>query len=211
MKVKEILSLLLLLQVLIYAQGFKVGNKGVQTFNFYDKNGRNQATFYSAAPLEDITGTANDISGTVSFDVSNFAQTLKGKIIVKVESINTGIDLRNQHLRSKNWLNSKKYPDIIYEIKSVKDVKQLTDNKLGFKVIGNFTLHGITKEISADVEATYLLENEETRKRAPGDLLGVRAKFTVNLSDFNIDNQVIGSKVAENIEVIVNMVGSNKN
>ncbi len=197
MKNYFILSLLFFINFIINAQGFKVKAIGIQTFNFEDENGRNQATFFSTTPLEDITGTANGISGSVTFDVANFAKTLRGKIVVKVASINTGIELRNKHLRSKNWLDAEKYPDIIFDIKSVSDVKQIADNKLSFKVIGNFTMHGVTKEISANVEATYLDENEDTRKRAPGDLLGVRGKFSIKLSDFNVENQIIGNKVAE--------------
>ncbi len=202
--------IMFLLAGIITAQNFNVKAKGLQTFNFEDKGGRNQATFYSATPLEDINGTANGISGTVSFDPVNFASTIKGKIVVKVASINTGIELRNTHMKSANWLDAEKYPDIIFEIVSVSDVKQAGENKLSFKAKGNFTLHGVTKEIVADAEAAYLEENEQTQKRAPGDLLGVRAKFNVKLSDYKIQNQVIGNKVAENIEVGVNVVGSNK-
>lgn len=45
--------------------------------------------------------------------------------------------------------------------------------------------------------------------RAPGDLLGVQAKFNVKLSDYGVKNQLVGQKVAENIEVSVNIVGNN--
>ncbi|MEG8946191.1 YceI family protein [Rosettibacter firmus] len=192
---------------LVLAQSFNVKKSGQVTFDFYDKAGRNYATFYSTTPLEDITGTANGISGIVTFNTSDFANTLKGEITVEVESINTGIELRNQHLRSKNWLNSKKYPYIKFVVKSVNNVKQISGNKLTFDVIGNFTLHGVTKEIIANAEAIYLEENEETKKRAEGDLLGIRGKFFIMLSDFNIDNQIIGSKVAEKINIEINMIG----
>jgi polyisoprenoid-binding protein YceI len=202
--------LLLLVSYSLFAQEFKIKAGGSQIFNFEDKLGRNQATFFSLAPLEDFTGTANGISGTASFDIKNFAKTLKGKIRVKVASINTGIELRNHHLRSADWLDEPKYPEIVFEIKSVSDVKQIADNKLEFKITGNITLHGITKEVSSSAEATYLDESEQTRNRAPGDLLGVHAKFYIHLSDFNINNDVVGSKVADNIEVRVNIVGSNK-
>lgn len=209
----KLLNTFLILFLSVYcvgAQNFKVKSTGIQTFNFADERGRNQVSFFSKAPLEDITGTASGISGTVSFDPANFAKTLKGKISVKVSSMNTGIDLRNQHLRGPNWFNAEKYPDITFEIKSISDVKQPGENKIEFKVKGDFTFHGVTKEIIADAEANYLEESEQTKKRAPGDLLGVRAKFNVKLSDYDIDNQLIGNKVAENIEVSVNIVGSNK-
>lgn len=206
----SVFIILLLAAASTFAQGFKVRASGTQNFNFEDKGGRNQATFSSTTPLEDMTGTASGISGTASFDVANFAKTLKGKIIVQVTSMNTGIELRNQHLRSSNWLDAKKYPEITFEIKSVSDVKQSSENKLEFKVKGNFTLHGTTKEVVADAEATYLDENEQTQRRAPGDLLGVRAKFNINLSQYNVDNALVGNKVAEKIDVSVNIVGSSK-
>ena len=209
---KFILSFLtiLLISTIISAQGFKVKATGTQTFNFEDKNGRNQASFFSATPLEDITGTGSAISGTVSFDVANFAKTLKGKISIKVASINTGIELRNHHLQSSNWLNAEKHPEVSFEIISVSDVKQTADNKLEFKVKGNYSMHGITKEVVANADATYLDENDQTKKRAPGDLLGVRAKFNINLSEYDVDNALVGNKVAEKIELNINMVGSNK-
>ncbi|MDQ7818775.1 MAG: YceI family protein [Melioribacteraceae bacterium] len=194
----------------LFAQGFTVKATGSQVFNFEDKNGRNQVTFFSATPLEDITGTANGISGTVTFDVANFAKTLNGSLIVKVASMNSGIELRDQHLKGSNWLNADKFPDIVFTIKEVTNVKKSDSNKFEFKVKGDFKMHGVTKEVVADAEATYLDESEQTKKRAPGDLLGIRAKFNVKLSEFGVNNQLVGNKVAENIEVSVNIVGSNK-
>ncbi len=205
-----VLFYLVLCGTMIPAQSFKVKAKGEQTFNFEDKMGRNQIVFSSSTPLEDFTGTANQISGKVSFDISNFAKTLRGKLSVKVESINTGIELRNHHMKSDSWLDASNYPEITFEIKSVSDVKQVVDNKLEFKVKGNLKLHGVTKEIVADAHATYLDENEQTQKRTTGDLLGIQATFQVRLSDYDIDNAIIGSKVSENIQVHVNIVGSNK-
>ena len=208
-------SIILAIVVLIssfslQAQGFKVKAKGSQTFDFEDKAGKNQITFFSTTPLEDINGTVNAIPGNVSFDIANFAKTVKGKIIVKVASMNTGIELRNSHLKGANWLNEKKFPEIIFELKYVENAKQTADNKIEFKAKGNFTLHGVTKEITSDVEAVYLDENEQTQKRSPGDLLGLRTKFKVSLSDYDVDNAVVGKKVADTIEVTVNIVGANK-
>ncbi len=209
-KLIRVFLVLLLSSNFLFAQDFKVKAAGTQTFNFADERGRNHVSFFSTMPLEDITGTASGVSGTVTFDPASFAKTLKGKISVKVVSMNTGIELRNQHLRGPNWFNAEKYPDITFEIKSVSNVKAMGENKLEFKVKGDFTFHGVTKEITIDAEAAYLEENEQTQKRAPGDILGVRAKFNVKLSDYNVDNQLIGNKVAEDIEVGVNIVGSNK-
>lgn len=190
------------------AQGFKVKASGEQTFNFEDKYGRNQASFFSTTPLEDITGISNAVKGKVTFDVADI-KTLKGTISIPVETIKTGIDLRDEHLRSDNWLDATTYPEVAFVIKKVGDVKVSADNKLMAKVTGNFTAHGVTKEVVADVTMTYLDASEQTKQRAPGDLLGVQAKFNIVLSDYEVENMIVGQKVADNIEINVNIVGSN--
>ena len=190
------------------AQGFKVKASGEQTFNFEDKHKRNQATFFSTTPLEDITGVSNDVKGEVTFNVSDI-KTLKGSISIPTASIKTGIDLRDEHLRSGNWLNAANFPDITFVIKKVGDVKVSSDNKLEAKVTGDFSVHGVTKEVVADVTMTYLDANEQTKQKAPGDLLGVQAKFKIVLSDYDIDNMIVGQKVADDIEINANIFGSN--
>jgi len=194
----------------IFAQGFKVKASGEQKFDFQDKAGRNQTTFFSTTPLEDITGLSGDVKGSVTLNV-NDVKTLKGKVTVSVASIKTGIDLRDEHMRDAGWLDAAKYPDISFEIKKVSDVKSVADNKLTAKITGNYTMRGVTKEVTTDATLTYLDESDQTKSRAAGDLLGVQAKFNVKLSDYGVNNKVVGQKVSENIEVSVNVVGSNAN
>jgi polyisoprenoid-binding protein YceI len=201
-------SIIFLFTASIFAQGFKVKATGVQTFNFTDDHGRNQASFYSGTPLEDITGLSNDVKGSVTFNVNDI-KTLKGKVSVSIASIKTGIDMRDEHMRSAGWLNAESFPETSFEIKKISDIKSVADNKLTAKVTGDFTLHGVTKEVVADVTLTYLDENEQTKMRTPGDLFGVNAKFNVKLSDYGVNNKVVGQKVSENIEVSVSVVGSN--
>jgi hypothetical protein len=54
-RIKNIFFGVLILSSALFAQGFKVKATGTQSFNFEDKSGRNQITFFSATPLEDIT------------------------------------------------------------------------------------------------------------------------------------------------------------
>lgn len=203
-------AVVLLLSAVTFSQGFKVKAGGEQTFSFKDKAGRNQASFFSSTPIEDVTGLSNDVSGSVTFNVDDIS-TLKGSVSIRTASIKTGIDLRDEHLRSADWLDAESYPEITFTIKSVSDVQSLADNKLSAKVTGDFTAHGVTKEVTADATITYLDESEKTKMRAPGDLLGVDAKFNITLSDFGVEHMVLGEKVSDNIEVRVNIVGSNAN
>jgi polyisoprenoid-binding protein YceI len=205
-KVIKSIVLLLLAVSVTFAQGFKVKASGEQTFNFEDK--RNQVKFFSTTPLEDITGISNAVKGKVTLNVSDI-KTMKGSIIIPVSSIKTAIDLRDEHLRSENWLDAENYPEISFVIKSVGDVKVSADNKLEAKITGDFTVHGVTKETVADVSLTYLDASEQTKQYAPGDLLGVQAKFNITLSDFEVENMVVGQKVSESIEITATLRGSN--
>jgi polyisoprenoid-binding protein YceI len=206
---KTIIKTLILLLVAVsitLAQGFKVKATGEQTFNFEDK--RNQVKFFSTTPLEDITGISNDVKGKVTLNVAD-VKNMKGSITISVASIKTAIDLRDEHLRSENWLDAANYPEITFVIKKVSDVKVVADNKIETKITGDFSVHGVTKETVADVTLTYLDASEQTAQFAPGDLLGVQAKFNINLSEYDVNNMVVGQKVSENIEITATLRGSN--
>lgn len=204
--IKSLLIVLLVVAVSL-AQGFKVKASGEKTFNFEDKKGRNQASFFSTTPLEDITGVSNAVKGKITFNVADI-KTLKGSISIPVSSLKTGIELRDEHMKSKNWMDAENYPDVTFLIKNVSDVKIEADNKMQIKATGDFTAHGVTKEIVVPVTLIYLDESEQTSQRAPGDLLGVQTTFKIVLSDYDVENMIVGQKVADDIEINVNIVGS---
>ena len=209
MKYLTVFFIVMFLSAELFAQSFKVKATGKQSFNFSNEL-KNQATVFSTTPLEDVEGIADGVVGTASFDLSNFSETLSGSFEVKVATMKTGIQLRDQHLRSPNWLDEEEYPLIKFDVTGAENVKQISDNKIEADVKGSFSLHGVTKQITAKSTITYLDESEATKKRAPGDLLVIKSTFNVKLSEYEVENNVIGSKVAEDIEVTVNLVGNNK-
>ena len=201
------ITLLTLSFTITLAQGFKVKATGEKTFTFLSDNTRNQATFYSTTPFENFTGLTNDIKGNVTFNVSNIS-TMKGTFVVTTASLKTGIELRDSDLKSEEWLDAEQYPKITFTIKKVSDINKIEDNKLDAKVAGDFTVHGVTKEVVTDAILTYLDASEKTKEVAPGDLLGVVAKFIITISDYDVDNIVLGRKVSDKIDITVNIVGS---
>jgi polyisoprenoid-binding protein YceI len=204
------LVLSLLIMTVAFAGGFNIDSKGEQTFSFKDKMGRNQATFFSTTPLEDITGMSSDVWGTVSFDIEDVENTLNGEVLISTASLKSGIDLRDEHIRSADWLDAEQFPTISFNIKKVTGIEKIEDNEIKVKVLGEFTAHGVTKEVESEVTLVYLEENEMTKMKAPGDLLGVRASFNINLADYGVQHMVLGKRVSEEIEINVNIVGSNK-
>ena len=200
--------LIILFTTAISAQGFNVQAKGEKTFNF-KTGGTNQASFYSTTSLEDVQGLTKEIGGSITFNVNDFS-TVQGEIVFPVLSLNTGIEKMVKDLRSDSWLDAEKYPEISFKVKKAVNIKQVSDGKIEADVIGDFFLHGVTKEDTAKATITYLEESPVTLQRMPGDLLGVQAKFNIKLSDYNIRHMLLGKRVAEKIEITVNLVGSDK-
>lgn len=192
----------------INAQSFNIPSKGNQIFDFKDTQERNQATFYSEARFENITGLTNDVWGKVSFDTKDIKSTLNGEVSISNSSIKTGIEKRDEQLRSVSWLNSEKYPNITFKIKEITRVDQIEDNLLKIVLLGEFTLRGKTNLVYANATMKYLVESETTKQIMPGDLISVVASFDIKLSDFGINNSMIPNRVSDKIQITVNLVGA---
>ncbi|MFC2084852.1 YceI family protein [Bacteroidota bacterium] len=170
---------------------------------------RNQATFESNAPLEDIVGISNKLGAVVMVNPNDLS-SVKGEVKVDLFELKTGIDLRDEHLRSERWLNTVKYPDASFELKKVTGASKLEEGKkTAVSFHGIFSIHGVSKEIVATGELTYYKESEKTKTRIKGNLLKVKADFNIKLSDYGvkIPDMVVG-KVDENIKISANFVAS---
>jgi len=177
------------------------------TFDFKDPKGVNNIIFSLDAPLEQISGSANGISGTVTGDPDNPAE-VKGKIVVDANSLVVGNPKMREHMLGEGWLDAAKFPEITFELKGVKNVKK-EGNKGTADVTGIFTLKGVSKEITVPVSATYLPGRLKDRGGdVDGDLLVLRSKFTIKRSDFGIKPGEHLDKVADEIEITLNIAGS---
>ena len=178
-----------------------------QSFDFKDPKGVNNAVFKLDAPLESINGSANGISGTVSFDPENPAATT-GKIIVTTASLTVPNPMMNGHLHSDKWLDAARYPEITFEAKSFTNVKT-EGNVTTADATGTFTLHGVSKEITVPVKLSYLKDKLSARvPNLHGDLLVIRANFTINREDFNINKGQFEDKVSPTIDLSLSIAGA---
>ncbi len=178
-----------------------------QSFDFKDPKGINNAGFKLDAPLESINGSASGITGTVSFDPENPGATT-GKIIVAAESLMVPNPMQKEHMHSDKWLDVAKYPEITFEAKSLANVKT-EGNKTTADVTGTFSLHGVSKDITAPIKLTYLPGKLGDRvPNMKGDLLVIRANFSINRDDFNINKGQYEDKVADTIELTLSIAGA---
>ncbi len=177
-----------------------------QTFVFNDPNGRDTVAFMLDAPLEVINGLSNQVRGRVEVK----GNQASGKFQVPVASLKTGNETRDEHLRNDRWLDSAKSPDIVFEFANLALPAALEPGKpVKVKGKGRFTVRGVTREEPVEVTATYLKESGETKHRAAGDLLRVRAKFQLPLEAYGIKRtEALVLKVGETAEVSVDAWGS---
>ncbi len=206
---KNKLNAMVLLTVLFGANLF------AQTFPADSKDGRNQASFISDAPFEKIVGLSSGLDAMVMINKDDITAKPMGKVKVSIENIKTGIDLRDEHLRSENWLNAGKFPYAEFHLMGIKNASsnKLEDGqRVKAELIGTFSVHGVTKDIEVPATLTYFKESARTKMKAPGNLLVANAEFNINLSDFGIKipSMVMG-KVNEEVKITANFVASDAN
>ncbi len=174
----------------------------VRTFKV-EEGGDSKIQFVSDAPLERFTGTSSAVSGEIKLDPAKAAQT-KADIKVKMNSFKTGIELRDEHFQSENWLDAKKYPDAKFVISKVTGLETLKPGaSTEATVIGKFTLHGITKDVTAKAKVRLI-----PAEGGKPESLRVQATFTAKLEDHKVSiPKIVALKVAPQITVNVDFTG----
>jgi polyisoprenoid-binding protein YceI len=138
------------------------------------------------------------LTGSLTTD-ANHPLSYDGSLVVDLRTIDTGINLRNEHLREK-YLEVDKGSGYDRATLSEIDLKGVNpdapDGKGTFT--GSLMLHGTKKAVSGPVEL-----------RKAGSGVRVKAAFSVNLSDYNIpDPRYLGVGVKNTVQVEVTFVAA---
>ena len=156
-----------------------------------DEYGRNVVMILSEAPLETMLTRTGKVTADIQVNPDDALDNPKARFVVDMASLDTGIALRNEHMRADKWLDTAKYPQAVFTLTKLsgitRDVQRLEAGKTRrFVAEGTMEMHGATREVKANVEVTPFAANEETAARLPGDLLRVKATFPLKLDDFGI-------------------------
>lgn len=148
--------------------------------------------------ISNVKGHFVNFKGTFEFDekkkVINSAE-----LVVDASSINTEVLKRDNHLRSKDFLDAGKFPEIIFKLKKGQN---LGGNKM--KVKGELTIHGVTKEIVMTGEYLGTIKDPWGNTRS-----GFTAETEISRGDFGLvwnkaleaGGMLVGDKVTLVIEV----------
>lgn len=177
------------------------------SFDLKDPKGVSSIRFKLDSELEPLMGSTTAVAGNLEFD-PNKPESTTGKIVVKTESLTMPVPLMSEHLRGEQWLDAAKHPEITFVVKKVEDVE--ADDQGGFMgaVVGDLTIRGVTREITATATLGHYPGRLGNRVMgAKGDLIVLRSEFEIERSDFGINPGAPEAIVAPTIQVDVAIVG----
>ncbi|HEX8237111.1 MAG TPA: YceI family protein [Abditibacteriaceae bacterium] len=161
-----------------------------------DPVGRNVVSIESRAPLETMLTTTNAVTGEIRGNPANGLDAPYARFEVDMAKLDTGIDMRNEHMRGAAWLDTAKYPKAVFTLTKVtlpanSSTAPTLEKSLGktttVNAEGTLEMHGVTKPVNVKLELRPIAANADTATRLPGDLLHVRATFPIKLNDFGIN------------------------
>ncbi|MBT3231832.1 MAG: YceI family protein [Calditrichaeota bacterium] len=178
-----------------------------------DPGGRNNVEFISKAPIENIIGVTNLVTGSITFDPENLQNNAFGKIQVDLRTLNSGIELRDEHMRSEKYLNTQKFPFATFVFDSPVETGILNlkpGETISISLKGKFDLHGITKDIVIQGDASlYNAVKELAEYGYPGEMFNFDGHFKVKLQDFNINRpEFLIMKLAEEQQIHINFTAT---
>jgi polyisoprenoid-binding protein YceI len=144
--------------------------------------------------IANVYGRFNDVSGTVTQDKENPPKSAV-EFSVPVESIDTHVAKRDQHLKSPDFFNAKQFPVITFKSKEVKET-----GKDSYQITGDFTLHGVTKSLTIDFKKGGEAKGMQGEYRAGGE-----AQFTIKRSDYGMSFML--NAVGDEVSIVLAIEG----
>ena len=122
-----------------------------------------------------VEGRFKNFKGVIHFDDSDITKS-SVEFTAKIESIDTGVEARDKHLRTADFFDAAKYPDMTF-----KSTKVERKGKDSYVLYGDFTLKGVTKQISFPFTITGAIKDPWGNTR-----FGINAQTKINRRDYGI-------------------------
>ncbi len=138
--------------------------------------------------ISELGGVFNDYTITMQGAETDFSDAAIN-VVVQTKSINTHVEQRDTHLRSPDFFNVDKFPEMHFKSNNVRKIDGNT-----FLVTGDLTLHGISKTVDLTMvhNGSFIKEGKTTS--------GITVTGNILRSDFNIGPKfpipLIGDKVS---------------
>jgi polyisoprenoid-binding protein YceI len=126
--------------------------------------------------MTNVHGKFTNVNGTVMIDDKDFSKS-SVNATVDVSTVNTGVDKRDAHLKSADFFEVAKYPTMTFVS------KKITGSGDEYHVIGDLTLHGVTKTVDLTMEKPG---KEQIGMDGKSIHRGFSATTTIHRQDFGL-------------------------
>jgi polyisoprenoid-binding protein YceI len=139
-----------------------------------------------------VRGAFTKVTGSAKFDPNDVTKTTLDATI-DANSVDTRVEMRDNDLRSPNFLEVQKYPTITFHSKQVKSAGA---GKL--QITGDLTIHGTTKEVVLDVDGP----SAPIKDPWGNQRIGASASTTINRQDYGVKGAsgVVGDEITITID-----------
>jgi polyisoprenoid-binding protein YceI len=158
-----------------------------------------EARFVSEATVESFEGRTHVVEGWISTTHSSESDSIAWHVAVDLASIDTGIGLRNRHMR-ENHLHTDEFPDAVFagSMAWPAELGALVEGQTAsLEFSGQFELHGVSRSRTIPVQMTLGADGS----------LEARAEFTVSLAAHGIPRpKFLMLKLADEQQVEINLL-----
>ena len=168
-------GLLALTLALTSTLGLGAAQVGAETHTYTIDRAHSSVGFEVRHFFNPVPGRFTRFDGKVDYDPDD-PTVSKVHLVIEMDSVDTGLEPRDRHLRSADFFDVENYPQASFRSKKV---RRGADGTL--KVDGELTLRGVTRELTAEVEVLGFMElGPEVAKG------GFSARFAIDRKDFGV-------------------------
>ena len=169
-----------------------------QTQKFDIDNNHTQVSFtYDHFGFSNPTSRLETIKGSIELNQSDWSKS-SVSVTMPLSGLHTGVEKLDAHLKSADFFDAEKNPDITFKSTKVEKVGANT-----LKVVGDLTAHGVTKPVTLDVKINKIGENKMMQTTSAG----FDADATIKRSDWGVGAYVpnVSDEVKIHITVSANL------
>lgn len=141
-----------------------------------------------------VDGSFKKFDGSIAAAKADFTDA-KVDFSVEVNSVSTGVEMRDNHLKADDFFNAEKYPKMTFVSTAFKKVKGDT-----YVLTGKLTIRDVTKD------AVFAVVYGGTAKDQQGNVkAGFSATTSINRLDYNIKYDPTGAGIGKDIKITLNL------
>lgn len=147
--------------------------------------------------ISTVTGSFEKLSGSFAFDPQNI-KGARASATIEAASINSGVEQRDAHLRSPEFFDVEKFPQLTFASREVTAIDGDT-----FQVHGDLMLHGVIQPVVLEAELGGVLAQDPWGNARAA----FTASTTLNRKDFGLALETSDLLLGEEVQILLEIEG----